>query len=142
MGHTENTQTLTKTDEQIKKVLSKFTILCWAAFMAILGHMRSTGRRLDTPGPTGSCLLCPPYRCTPEMMVCMERILAKPAHRPLSGGPPGEASLLSDPAHAKALVRGRLHDSSQTLHAPPLLKGVLYLPSWNSTPSPGSCFLS
>ena len=26
-----------------KKVLSKFTILCWAAFIAILGHMPATG---------------------------------------------------------------------------------------------------
>ena len=38
LGHTLNTQTLMKTDEQ-KKVLSKFIILCWAAFIAILGHM-------------------------------------------------------------------------------------------------------
>ena len=30
-------------------VLSKFTILCWAAFIAILGCMQPTGRRLDTP---------------------------------------------------------------------------------------------
>ena len=35
MGHTLNTQTLMKTDEP-KKVLSKFTILCWAAFIAVL----------------------------------------------------------------------------------------------------------
>ena len=41
LGHTLNTQTLMKTDEQ--KVLSKFTILCWAAFIAILGL------GLDTP---------------------------------------------------------------------------------------------
>ena len=32
-----------------KKVLSKFTILCWAAFTAILGRMQPKGRRLDTP---------------------------------------------------------------------------------------------
>ena len=33
-----------KTDEQKKGVLSKFMILCWAAFIAILG------RGLGTPG--------------------------------------------------------------------------------------------
>ena len=37
LDHTLNTQTLTKTDEQKKKVLGKFTILCWAAFIVILG---------------------------------------------------------------------------------------------------------
>ena len=50
-GHTLNTQTLTKTDEQ-KKVLSKFTILCWEAFIAILDHMWPTGYRVDTPIPS------------------------------------------------------------------------------------------
>ena len=30
-----------------KKVLSKFTILCWASFTAVLGH---TSPGLDTPG--------------------------------------------------------------------------------------------
>ena len=49
LGHILNTQTLTKTDEQ-KKVLSKFTILCWAAFTATLGCMRPMGHGLDTPG--------------------------------------------------------------------------------------------
>ena len=48
LGHTLNTQTLTKTDEQ-KKVLSQFTILCWAPFIATLGHMWPTGCGLDTP---------------------------------------------------------------------------------------------
>ena len=44
LGHTLNTQTLTKTDEQNnKKVLNKFTILCWATFIAILGHLQPTG---------------------------------------------------------------------------------------------------
>ena len=38
LGHTLNTQTLTKTDEQ-NTVLSKFTILRWATFIAILGHI-------------------------------------------------------------------------------------------------------
>ena len=41
-----------------KKVLSKFTILCWAAFIAILGHMRPTGCGLDTPAWLN--LTCPP----------------------------------------------------------------------------------
>ena len=33
-----------------KRVLSKFTVLYWATFIAILGHIRPTGCRLDTPG--------------------------------------------------------------------------------------------
>ena len=49
LGHTLNTQTLTKTDEQKKTILSKFMILCWAAFIPILGYMWPTGHRLDTP---------------------------------------------------------------------------------------------
>ena len=32
-----------------KKILSKFMILYWAAFIAILGHMQTAGCRLDTP---------------------------------------------------------------------------------------------
>ena len=47
LGHTLNTQTLKKTDEQ-KKVLSKFTILCWVASIAILGHIGPVGCRSDT----------------------------------------------------------------------------------------------
>ena len=31
-------------------VLSKFTILCQAAFVAILSHVQPTGHRSDTPG--------------------------------------------------------------------------------------------
>ena len=38
-----------KTDEGKKKILSKFTILCWATFIAILGLMRPVGPELDTP---------------------------------------------------------------------------------------------
>ena len=38
-----------KSDEQ-NKALSKFTILCWAIFLAIMGHMWPMGRGLDTPG--------------------------------------------------------------------------------------------
>ena len=30
-------------------ILSKFMVLCWDAFIAILGHMQPTGLRLDTP---------------------------------------------------------------------------------------------
>ena len=32
-----------------KKVLSKFTISCWAVFIAILGHIQPTGHGWDTP---------------------------------------------------------------------------------------------
>ena len=40
-----------RTDEQKKKkkILSKFTILCWATFIANLCCMWPMGRRLDTP---------------------------------------------------------------------------------------------
>ena len=43
-----------KTDEQKKKkkILSKFTILFWATFTAILGHMQPTKHGLDTPAKT------------------------------------------------------------------------------------------
>ena len=44
LGHTLNTQTLMKTDEQKQRGLSKLTILCWAAFTSFLGC------GLDTPG--------------------------------------------------------------------------------------------
>ena len=36
LGHTLNTQMLMETDEQ-EKILGKFTILCWATFIDILG---------------------------------------------------------------------------------------------------------
>ena len=39
LGHTLNTQTLMKTKTS-HNVLSELVILCWAAFMAILGCMR------------------------------------------------------------------------------------------------------
>ena len=32
-----------------RKALSKFMILCWATFIAILGRMQPLGRGLDTP---------------------------------------------------------------------------------------------
>ena len=44
LGHTLDTQTLMKTDEQKKKVLSDFMILCWVTFIAILGHTQPTGQ--------------------------------------------------------------------------------------------------
>ena len=34
-----------------KKVLSKFMILCWAAFIAVLGCVQPAGHGLDTPYP-------------------------------------------------------------------------------------------
>ena len=34
---------------KLSNVLSKFTILCWAAFIAILGCVRPADCRLDTP---------------------------------------------------------------------------------------------
>ena len=49
LGHMVNMQTLMKTDEQ-KKVLSKFTVLCWATFIAILSCMWPAGHGLDAPG--------------------------------------------------------------------------------------------
>ena len=48
LGHILNTLShiITKKSHNI---LSKFMILCWAAFIAILRHMWPTGHRLDTP---------------------------------------------------------------------------------------------
>ena len=40
----------TKSQNKSHYVLSKFTILCWAAFTAILGCVRAACCRLDTPG--------------------------------------------------------------------------------------------
>ena len=51
LGHTLHTQTLMKTDEQ-KNVLSKFMILHWAAFIAILGRMRPVGPWVGHPCDT------------------------------------------------------------------------------------------
>ena len=47
-GHTLNTlqHVITKISHY---VLSKFTILCWAIFPAILSHMWPAGHRLETP---------------------------------------------------------------------------------------------
>ena len=36
--------------KRTRNILSKFMILCWAAFTATLGCMWPVGRRLDTPG--------------------------------------------------------------------------------------------
>ena len=53
LGHTLNTlgQVITKKSHN---VLSKFMILCWAAFTAILSCMRPAGRRLDSPVTSGN----------------------------------------------------------------------------------------
>ena len=51
LGHTVNTQTLMKIDEQ-RKVLSKFTILCWAVLIVIPGRMQPASHRLDAPERT------------------------------------------------------------------------------------------
>ena len=42
----------TNTNENKKShtVLSKFTVVCWATFTAILGHAQPMGHRSDTPG--------------------------------------------------------------------------------------------
>ena len=49
LGHTWSTLWHVSTKKS-HNVLSKFTMLCWAAFIAILGCMQPAGRRLDTPG--------------------------------------------------------------------------------------------
>ena len=47
---------VTRNHKKSHNVLSKFTILCWAAFIAILGCMQPTGHRLDTPeGKRSQC---------------------------------------------------------------------------------------
>ena len=50
LGHTLNTlQHIITKKKKTPHVLSKFRILCWATFIAILGCMRPAGCRLDTP---------------------------------------------------------------------------------------------
>ena len=44
LGHTLNTLGH-KITKQRHNVLSKFMVLCWAAFTAVLGHMRPSGSR-------------------------------------------------------------------------------------------------
>ena len=48
LGHTLNTLQHIITKES-HNVLSKFTILCWATFIAILGCVWPVGHRLDAP---------------------------------------------------------------------------------------------
>ena len=49
LGHTFSTPQYVITHTQKShNVLSKFTVLCWAAFTAILGCIRPAGCRLDT----------------------------------------------------------------------------------------------
>ena len=50
LGHTLNTLRHIITHKKSHNAISKFTILCWAVFIAILGCMRPVGLRLDTPG--------------------------------------------------------------------------------------------
>ena len=38
------------THKKSQNVLNKFTILCWATFVAVLGYMWPMGHWLDTPG--------------------------------------------------------------------------------------------
>lgn len=60
LGHTSNTQTLTRADELIQmsttptpknphNVVRKFTNVCWAIFKAALGCTRPVGPGLDKP---------------------------------------------------------------------------------------------
>ena len=44
-----------KTDDPKKKVLSKFMILCWAVFLAILGSKWPVGHGLDAPAESTVC---------------------------------------------------------------------------------------
>ena len=41
-----------------KKILSKFTISCWATFIVISGRVRPTGCGLDTPAQVVSLRSC------------------------------------------------------------------------------------
>ena len=52
LGHTLNTSQYVITHKKSHNVLSKFTILCWATFIAILGLMQPAGHGLDTPKPS------------------------------------------------------------------------------------------
>ena len=49
LGHILNTLRHLITKKKSHSVLSKFTTLCWATFIAILGCVWPEGRRLDTP---------------------------------------------------------------------------------------------
>ena len=56
------------------KNISKFTILCWAAFTAILACMRPMGHRLDTPAGHSDHLksLSIYFSCAHEFPACLE----------------------------------------------------------------------
>ena len=56
LGPTLSTLQPQTTKKKSHNVLSKFMVLCWAAFTAILGCVRPAGGRLDTPGRACSCL--------------------------------------------------------------------------------------
>ena len=68
LGHTLNTQTLTKTNKQ-KKVLSEFTILCWSAVIATLGPW-SPGVDTGIPflGSLSRPRLCPSQPPSPSSL--------------------------------------------------------------------------
>ena len=48
LGHIKYIATCNHT-KQSHNALSKFAILCWAAFTAVLGHVQPAGCRVDTP---------------------------------------------------------------------------------------------
>ena len=60
LGHKLNIQTTTKTYKKSHHVLSKFTVLRGATFIAILGRMGPVGRRSDPPGRAPEGLSPPP----------------------------------------------------------------------------------
>ena len=72
LGHTLNTQILMKTDEQ-KKVLSKFTIFCWAAFIAIQGCGLDTLTRTQGSDDTRKASMLPLREDTPARMTSSTR---------------------------------------------------------------------
>ena len=105
LGHTFKYTNINE-NKQIKShnVLSKFTILCWAAFIAILGCTWPRGHKLDTPTsihkpPSASaeaaahllpwCLL-PPSGLHPDMQE-KETPAAKPVKGRLRDNWPQEA---------------------------------------------------
>ena len=63
-----------------KRVLNKFTILCWAVFTAILGHRWPTGHGLVTSAPDilshDSFLIMINVQCKVEVwFMCWKQIL-------------------------------------------------------------------
>ena len=54
-----------------KRVSSKFMILCWASFIAVLGHIRLAGCMLDTPARAWFALQCFPTTVQPSVSLCL-----------------------------------------------------------------------